>query len=65
MKSEIQGLLAGKYCSPDGSAFLRVRKTDKGVIVEVVDEDADIFYAFTVDEKKKTEFEFGQASTSK
>lgn len=64
MNKEVRGLKAGTYESPDGSAFLRVRRTDQGVIIEVVDQDADIFYAFTVDEKQETTFEWGQASTA-
>lgn len=64
MKDEIRDLKAGTYTSEDGSAFLRVRKTDDGVIVELVDEDADMFYEFTINEHKKTKFTWGQASTA-
>jgi hypothetical protein len=64
MKREISGLRSGTYESKDESVFLRVRKTDEGVIIEVVDRDADIFYAFTITEKQEHGFEWGQLSTA-
>lgn len=63
MEKEIRGLQAGDYCVDD-SVFLRVRRTDEGVIMEIVDREADVFYAFTVNENQETKFEFGQASTA-
>lgn len=64
MQGEIRGLKSGTFESADESTFVRVRKTDQGVIIELVDRDADIFYAFTINEKQETTFEWGQASTA-
>jgi len=61
MKGEVRGLMTGTYHSDDGSVFLNVSRADNGVMIEVVDKDADTFYAFVVD-KKKSVFEFGEAS---
>ncbi len=62
MKSEIRGLKAGSYYSKDETLLLRVSKTDNGVLIEIADMDADIFYAVTVDEKSKTKFEWGNVT---
>ena len=62
MKGEIRGLRAGSYQSKDGSFELRVSKTDSGVMVELIDFDADIFYAFTLD-NKVVKSEFGDPKT--
>lgn len=64
MKSEIRDLKAGRHWSKDGTAFLQVRKTDKGVCIEIVDQDADLFYAFTIDGLEQVEFECGEASSA-
>lgn len=48
-RGEIRGLKVGDYYSPDGSALLRVSRKDDGVVIEVADFDADIYYEFVVD----------------
>lgn len=50
MNKEIRGLKAGSYYSQDGTALLRVTRKDQGVIIEIADFDADIFYEFVVDD---------------
>jgi len=62
MKSEIRGLKAGSYYSEDETLLLRVTKSDNGVLIEIADMDADIFYAVTVNEKSKTKFEWGNVT---
>jgi len=64
MKSEIRGLKAGSYYSKDETLLLRISKSDNGVIIEIADMDADIFYAVTVDENSKTHFEWGNVTPS-
>lgn len=59
MKGEIRNLKTGEYWSNDDSCFLRIKKTDCGVSVELVDQDADIFYEFVIDEGKTKKFDFG------
>jgi len=61
MKGEIRGLKVGRYWSHDDSTILIVRNSDDGVIVEVADFDADIFYAFVIDDDETT-FAFGHIS---
>tara|TARA_B100000614_G_scaffold262909_1_gene300922 strand:+ start:424006 stop:424203 length:198 start_codon:yes stop_codon:yes gene_type:complete len=62
MRGEIQGLKAGTYYSEDESALVRVSMHDDGVIIEVADFDADIFYEFVVNEKGETKFNYGQVT---
>jgi len=57
MKSEIRRLKAGKYYSPCESVLLQLKTSDDGVIVEMADFDANIFYAFTIDDEKVVKFE--------
>jgi len=64
VKSEIRGLKAGVFYSKDETIMLRIKKHDNGVVIEVADKDADIFYAVTMDEKGKTNFEFGNIDPS-
>lgn len=59
MKNEIRGLQAGEFVSDDESCRLIIRRTDNGVVIELLDEDADIFYAFTVDKTETVKFECG------
>ena len=63
MKGEIRGLKAGEYLSKDGSLLLRISREDKGVLIEIADFDADIFYAATVDDEK-AKFEWGTVTPS-
>lgn len=62
MKSEIRGLKAGEFYSKDETLLLRIIRNDNGVIIEIADMDADIFYAATVDENGKTSFEWGNVT---
>lgn len=64
MTGEIRGLKTGVYWSKDESCFIRISRNDTGVSIEIVDWDADIFYAFSVNEKQEMKFEWGQASPS-
>lgn len=63
MKGEIRGLKAGEYLSKDGTLLLRLKKTDNGVMIEIADFDADIFYAANVD-GKEVKFEWGHVTPS-
>jgi hypothetical protein len=47
--------------SEDGTLLLRLKKTDNGVMIEIADFDADIFYAVNVDDKE-VEFEWGNVT---
>lgn len=64
MKSEIRGLKSGEYYSKDRSLLLRIYKNDNGVVIELADKDADIFYAVGIDEKGKSNFEWGSITPS-
>ncbi|MGZ8887733.1 MAG: hypothetical protein ACXW1A_05660 [Nitrososphaeraceae archaeon] len=59
MKKEIRDLQSGDYWSPDESCLLRIKKTDDGVSLEVLDKDSDIYYAFTVENGQTKKFEVG------
>jgi len=63
MREEIRDLKAGEYPSKDGSLLLRVKKTDSGVLIEIADFDADMFYAAQVD-GDKVDFEWGHVAPS-
>jgi hypothetical protein len=63
MKGEIRGLKAGEYLSKDGSLLLRVSRKDDGVLIEIADFDADIFYAANVNDSK-AKFEWGTVTPS-
>ena len=65
MKGEIRGLKSGDYWSSDESCLLRVKKTDDGVSIELLDEDADIFYAFILEKGVTKNFEFGDPNSPK
>lgn len=62
MKNEVRGLKAGEYVSNDGTLMLRVSRNDNGVLVEIADMDADIFYAVRVDEKDNAKFDWGHVT---
>lgn len=62
MKGEIRELKAGNYYSKDGTLLLKINKSDNGVIVEIADFEADIFYAANID-GKEVRFEFGHISS--
>jgi len=64
MKGEIRGMKAGKFWSEDDSSFITIKKNDYGVMIEIADLEADVFYEFTVDEEGKTNFTWGQVSQS-
>jgi len=64
MKSEIRRLKAGKYYSPCESILLQLRISDEGVIVEIADSDADIFYAFTIDDETVVKFEVDELAAA-
>jgi hypothetical protein len=61
MKGEIRGLKVGEYLSKDGTLLLRLKKTDNGVMIEIADFDADIFYEANID-GKEVEFEWGNVT---
>jgi hypothetical protein len=63
MKKEIRGLEAGTYHSEDGTLLIRVSRKDDGVLVEIADMDADIFYAAKID-GGKAKFEWGNVTPS-
>jgi len=65
MKREIRGLKAGRYWSEDGTVVLRLVKSDKGVLIEIGDLDADIYYSVEIDENSKPKFEVGQITPSR
>jgi len=60
--SEIRGLKAGEFYSPDGTALLRVSRKDDGVVIEIADFDADIYYEFVVD-KDDAKFAWGSIAS--
>ena len=60
MRGEVRNLTTGSYLAEDESAMLRVSVKDNGVVIEVADFDADIFYEFVVDEKGDATFDYGQ-----
>jgi len=64
MKSEIRRLKAGRYDSPCESVRLQLRTSDEGVIVEIADSDADIFYAFTIDNDEVVKFEVDELAAA-
>jgi len=64
MKSEIRGIKAGRYYSPCESVLLQLRISDEGVIVEIADSDADIFYAFTIDNEEVVKFEVDELAAA-
>lgn len=62
MKSEIRGLKVGEFYSEDDSLLLRLSRRDNGVVIEIADMDADIFYTVTVDENGITNFDWGNVT---
>ena len=62
MNGEIRDLKAGTYWSEDGTALTNIKKIDNGVIIEIADLVADVFYEFVINEKGKTVFNCGQVS---
>lgn len=61
MKKEIRGLEAGTYYSEDETLLIRISRKDDGVLVEIADMDADIFYAAKID-GGKAKFEWGNVT---
>ena len=50
MKNEIRDLLVGRYCAnSEEDVFLNISKTDDGVLIDLVDREADIYYSFLID----------------
>jgi len=59
MKKEIRDIKAGMYWSDDDTLVFKITKNDSGVLFEIGDIDADIFYAVRINEKGKANFEWG------
>lgn len=61
MKKEIRNLKAGQYLSKDGTLCLNIKMHDDGVLIEIADKDADIFYTAIVNGNKAI-FKYGSVS---
>lgn len=59
MKGEIRDLKTGVYHNKDGSAALKISKTDQGVRVELIDFEFDLWEAWTLADEEVTAFEWG------
>jgi len=59
MKGQIDGLKAGMYHSKDDSLLCKVCKSDKGVHLEIADFEGNFYYAVTIDDEGKADFELG------
>jgi hypothetical protein len=59
MKGNIDGVRAGIYYSQDDDLLCKISKSDNGVQFEIADFQGQFFYAVTIDEHGKANFEIG------
>lgn len=47
-QSEIRGLKSGRFFSEDGSAVIKICRSDECVIIEIADKESDSVYKFDI-----------------
>lgn len=59
MNGEVRNLKTGVYNNEDGSASLRIVKTDDGVKIDFIDFEFDLYEGWTITDDGKVNFRWG------